>query len=177
MSLILEKKYESITVQEILDCADVGRSTFYIHFQDKDELLVSGFQHLQSLLTSAQAASAALPGKTYERIIGFSLAMFEHADEYRRVFRALLGSNAEAVVRRHIHSILVALVSQEVRMELHRRKREDCPVSPELLTHFLAFTYISVLTWWLNGKNSVAPKDMDAAYHHLVVPCLASVFE
>ena len=43
MSQVLEKKYESITVQEILDVADVGRSTFYTHFQDKDELLVSGF--------------------------------------------------------------------------------------------------------------------------------------
>jgi AcrR family transcriptional regulator len=52
LSLILEKKYESITVQELLDRADVGRSTFYMHFQDKDELLLSGFQYLQSFLES-----------------------------------------------------------------------------------------------------------------------------
>ena len=51
MSCILEKKYESITVQEILNRADVGRSTFYVHFRDKDELLVSGFGELQSLLS------------------------------------------------------------------------------------------------------------------------------
>ena len=57
MSLILEKKYESITVQEILDRADVGRSTSYMHFQDKDELLFSGFQYLQGFLESVQAAS------------------------------------------------------------------------------------------------------------------------
>ena len=48
MSLILEKKYEFITVQEVLDRADVGRSTFYMHFQDKDDLLFSGFQYLES---------------------------------------------------------------------------------------------------------------------------------
>src|SRR6266700_3140427 len=118
MSLSLEKKYESITVQEILDRADVGRSTFYMHFQDKNELLVSGFQHLQSFLKSAQAASAALPRKSYERVIGFSLAMFEHTFEYRGVIRALLGSNAEAVVRRQIHSALVTVVCQEVKVEL-----------------------------------------------------------
>ena len=176
MSLILEKKYESITVQEILDRADVGRSTFYMHFQDKDELLFSGFQYLQSFLESVQGASATVPGKSYERIIGFSLAMFEHAHEYRRVNRALLGSDAEAVVRRRIHSVLAGIVWRELKLELQSRKRWNGPISPELLTHFLVSTYISVLTWWLNSKNPVPPKDIDVAYRHLVLPCLASIF-
>lgn len=177
MSLILEKKYESITVQEILDRADVGRSTFYMHFQDKDQLLFSGFQYLQSFLESVQAASVAVPGKSYERIVGFSLAMFEHAHEYRRVNRALLGSGAEVVVRRRIHSVLATIVSREVKLELQSRKRGNAPISPDLLGHFLVSTYISVLAWWLNSKNPVSPKDINAAYRHLVLPCLASIFE
>ena len=175
MSLILEKKYESITVQEILDQADVGRSTFYVHFQDKDELLFSGFQYLQSFLESVQGASAIVPGKSYERIIGFSLAMFEHAHEYRRVNRALLGSDAEAVVRRRIQSVLAGIVSRELKLELQSRKR-NLPVSSELLAHFLVSTYISVLTWWLKSKNPGSPKDIDVAYRQLVLPCLASIF-
>jgi hypothetical protein len=92
------------------------------------------------------------------------------------VIRALLGSNAEAVVRRHINSALIAVIGQEVKMELQRRKRGNCPVSPELLTHFLVSTYISVLIWWLNSRNAVSPKQIDAAYRHLVLPCLASIF-
>lgn len=177
MSCILEKKYESITVQEILDRADVGRSTFYLHFRDKDELLVSGFGELQSLLKSVQAASAALPGKSYERVIGFSLAMFEHAGEYQRVNRALMGSDAEAIVRRQIHAVLAGLVGKEVEMEFRRHKRASKAVSHELLTHFLVSTYISVMSWWLRAKNPVPPKEIDAAYRHLVGPCLASIFE
>lgn len=176
MSLILEKKYESITVQDILDGADVGRSTFYMHFRDKDELLFSGFQYLQSFLESVQTTTTTLPGKSYERIIGFSLAMFEHAHEYRRVNRALLGSQAEAVVRRRIHSILAGIVSRELELELRSRKRSNCPVSPELLAHFLVSTFISVMTWWLNSKNPVTPKEIDVAYRYLVSPCLASIF-
>jgi len=176
MSRILEKKYESITVQEILDRAEVGRSTFYTHFRDKDELLVSGFQNLKDLLKSVQATFTASPGKSYERIIGFSQAMFEHAFEYRRLNRALLGSNAEIVVRRQIHSVLAALVSQEVNVEFQSRRVANGPVSRELLTHFLVSTYISVLTWWLNAKNPVPPKDIDVAYRNLVLPCLASIF-
>ena len=102
--------------------------------------------------------------------------MFEHALEYRAANRALLGSSAEAVVRRQIHSALEGVIGQEVKAAMQRRKRADCPVSPELLTHFLVPSYISVLTWWLNGKNPVAPKDIDAAYRRLVFPCLVSVF-
>ena len=176
LSLILEKKYESITVQEILDRADVGRSTFYVHFRDKDALLVIGFENLKSLLQSAQEGAVPAPGKSYERIIAFSLAMFEHGHEYRAVNRALLGSNAEAVVRRQIHSALAAVVSQEMKVQLQTRKRGALAVSPELLTHFLVSTYVSVLTWWLRARNPMPPREIDAAYRHLVLPCLASIF-
>ena len=176
MSLILEKKYESITVQEILDRADVGRSTFYVHFRDKDQLLFNGFQYLQSFLEAARVHTGTAPRNRYERIIGFSLPMFEHAQEYRRVNRALLGSTAEAVVRRRIHSVLTGIVSRELKLELQIRKDASIPVAPELVTHFLVSAYISVLTWWLNSKNPVPPKDIDAAYRRLVLPCLESLF-
>lgn len=176
MSLILEKKYESITVQEILDRADVGRSTFYLHFRNKDELLSSGFQYMQSFLESAQEASAKPTGKSYERIIGFSLPMFEHAQEYRRVNRALLGSSAEAVVRRRIHSVLAGIVSRELKLELQSWKRGNIFIAPELLAHFLVPTCISVMTWWLNSRNPTSPKEIDTAYRHLVLPCLDSIF-
>jgi AcrR family transcriptional regulator len=43
LELIDEKGYESVTVQEITDRADLGRATFYLHFKDKDELLVATF--------------------------------------------------------------------------------------------------------------------------------------
>ena len=39
--LILERGYESVTVQDVIDRADVGRSTFYAHFLDKDDLLMA----------------------------------------------------------------------------------------------------------------------------------------
>jgi AcrR family transcriptional regulator len=176
MSCILEKKYESITVQEILDRANVGRSTFYMHYSDKGELLLGGLQNVRTVLHSAQAAAAASLGKSYERIIGFSPAMFEHVYEYRRVNRALLGSNAETVVRRYIHSALASIVDEAVRTELRVRKRGNCSVSPELLTHFVVSTFISVMTFWLNTRNPVSPAEVDTAYRHLVLPALASIF-
>ena len=176
MSQVLEKKYESITVQEILDRADVGRSTFYTHFHDKDELLVSGFENVKSLLKTAQATAREFPGKSHEKIIGFSLAMFEHAHEYRAVNRALLGSHAEAIVRRQVHSALEGIVGPEIKAAMERRKQGGFVVPPELLTHFLVSTYISVLTWWLNARNPIPPKEIHEAYRQLVLPCLSQIF-
>lgn len=176
MSLIVQKKYEFITVQEILDRADVGRSTFYMHFRDKDDLLFSGFEYLQNFLESVEGIHRSAPGKPYERIIGFSTAMFEHAQEYRRVNRALLGSTAEAVVRRRIHSVLAGIVSRELKLELQRRKGRTIRVSPELLVHFLVSSYISVLMWWLNSRNPIPPAEVDLSYRQLVLPCLEAIF-
>ncbi|MGE5109488.1 MAG: TetR/AcrR family transcriptional regulator [Acidobacteriaceae bacterium] len=53
VALISEKPYDSIVVKEILDRANVGRSTFYMHFRDKDDLLLSGIQQMLGPLPEA----------------------------------------------------------------------------------------------------------------------------
>lgn len=95
---------------------------------------------------------------------------------HRGLLRAALSSGAEPVVHRQIHSVLSAVVGQEVERELRKRKRTTGPLSPELFTHSLASTYISMLTWWLNSKSPSPARDMDAAYRVLILPCLDSIF-
>jgi AcrR family transcriptional regulator len=177
LSRILEKKYESITVQEILDRADVGRSTFYTHFRDKDELLVCGFEDFKASLESTKEASAVPARPSYERIIASSSAMFEHAARYRDVHRALHGSKAEAVVGRNLHSVFVAVIGRRVELEMRRRKPRDRHISSELLTLFLVSTQIAMLNWWIETRSPMPVEAIDAAYRRLVLPVLASIFE
>ena len=174
ISLILEKSYESIVVQEILDRANVGRSTFYMHFKDKDELLLSGSEDLREMLRDAQTKAPSVPVNLNEKIIGFSLTMFEHAYQYRDVWKALLGSKTGAVVRKHIRKILEDLIIEGGGKEFRKLKKTDSSVPIDLFVHFLASTFMSSLSWWLNQKNPIPPKEMDAVFRSLVMPVITS---
>lgn len=177
VSLILEKNYESVSVQDILDRANVGRSTFYTHFQNKDELLTSGVHNdLRDMLQTAQASASSASAKPYEKIIGFSTAMFEHAYEFRGVWKAMLGSRAGAIVRQNIQKMLADLVRDGVKKELQGRKKSNFMVPPELFVYYLASTYMSVMSWWLNHKDPLPPKAIDEIFRSLVLPGLASNF-
>ncbi len=117
ISLALEKHYDSITVQEVLDRADIGRSTFYTHFQSMEELLISGMQELRTTLSSAlenQRKSA----KRRENVIAFSRAMFDHAYGYRNVYFALLNTGAWPIVRQQLQEVLEELIRRECKAEI-----------------------------------------------------------
>lgn len=109
ISLVLEKNYDSITVQEILDRADVGRATFYSHFKGKDELLISGVHNLRNTLNSAVQAGRS-SSEPREVIIAFSRAMFDHASEYREVYHALLHTEGWPVFRQRLEEMLEEII-------------------------------------------------------------------
>ena len=92
MRLIVHKGYDALTVQEIIDEADIGRATFYAHYRGKDDLLRGGFERLRGELKAA-ARREVRQGER-DRPLTFSLAMFEHSCAYREVYRAMLGGQA-----------------------------------------------------------------------------------
>jgi hypothetical protein len=80
IALIREKDYDEVAGREILDRANVGRSTFYTHYRDKDELLVSGIHEMVRAVSSATPLRSA---SRRERFTWFSLPVLEHYDRHR----------------------------------------------------------------------------------------------
>ena len=172
ISLMFEKSYDAILVQEILDRANVGRSTFYTHYRDKDELLAEGLQGLKELLRQAQLATVVVADKKYEKVIGFSLAMFEHAHDHKKLYRSLVGGPGWVIVSQRLEEILVQLMQEEARTLFRRRVSSDVPF--ELFIHYLGATFMTVLTWWFNYARPLPPVEINVLFRELVLPTLAA---
>ncbi len=163
MTLILRKGYEDITVQDILDEADVGRSTFYAHYTGKDDLLRRGFDRLQAEMAGLRTArpGAAPPGA---EPLAFSLALFEHVAGYATIYRALVGSRGGLLATQELRRILADLVKADL-----PGVPDDRKIAQDLRLSFVVDAFLTVLTWWLERHPGLAPGDVDRAFRALVL--------
>ena len=165
ISLILEKGYEAITVEDICDAANVGRSTFYAHYTSKDDLRRSGLENLRRLLVDRQKNALATPGDIRDRSLGFSLTMFEHARDHIELYRALVGGRGGAVALGTIRQILSDLVRNELAATADRNTADVIP--RELVVQYVVGAYMAVMTWWLDGGAELPPQRIDAMFRRL----------
>jgi AcrR family transcriptional regulator len=171
ISLILEKGYEAITVEDICEEANVGRSTFYAHYSNKDDLKRSGFEHLRKQLVDRQKEAQATPGDIKDRSFGFSLTMFEHARDHIDLYRALAGGHGGTVSLGQIRQILSNLVRNEFAAAASKNSADIVP--RELVVQYIVGAYMAVLVWWLDGGAKLPPRQMDAMFRRLVTEGVA----
>jgi AcrR family transcriptional regulator len=169
-SLIGEKPYDSIAVKEILDRANVGRSTFYMHFRDKDDLLVSGIHDMLGPLEPPTQPA----GKWQERILWFSLPIFEYHYQHRHSGGDGIGSRGRAILHEHLRKVLADIIADVVRKDFRGERRLARKIPPELLSKYVASTFVLVLNWWLDCRSPLPPKGINDLFRTLVLPTLAA---
>ncbi|MDB5606246.1 MAG: Transcriptional regulator [Bradyrhizobium sp.] len=163
--LILKKGYEAITITDICDAANVGRSTFYAHYTSKDDLKRSGLEPLRRLLVDRQREALAKSGDIRDRSFAFSLPMFEHARDHRDHYRALVGGRGGTVSLGTIRQILSDLVRDELAAAVHKKSEDTIP--RELVVQYVVGAYMAVLTWWLDGGAKLPAQRIDAMFRRL----------
>jgi AcrR family transcriptional regulator len=166
-SLLEEKGFEALTVQQIIDRANVGRATFYAHFDSKDDLLASGFEDLRASLKARQREAFLRGGSVEDRVFAFSQEMFAHVNEYRDVFRRMVGKQSGATVQRLLHKVLVDLVRDDLKMTSRRDPEET-----EAIAQFIAGGLLGLGIWWLNGKAGPSVAEINALFRKLAIPAL-----
>ena len=165
--LILEKGYEGVTVQDVIDRADVGRSTFYAHFIDKDDLLM------------AILADLDVPGpdtsnwKPDDPAFGWTLELFRPCGSGKRLFKAVASSQSA-------RGETTERLEQLAQAELSRLKATQRLDGFQLKTvvRFLVGTFIGFMDWWMREENEHLPAEqVDHAFRSLVLPGVANVLE
>ncbi|HEX9923859.1 MAG TPA: TetR/AcrR family transcriptional regulator [Anaerolineae bacterium] len=176
MSLIVEKSYESITVQNIIDRANLGRSTFYAHYQDKEDLLLSGMKKVvHSLMGSVENSPMADEGNGESRRILSTLPIFRHAQEQFRLHKAMVAGRGMDVILKTIQNHLSGHIQEQIELLLPDGQTPSVP--PPVMATYLAGALLTLLTWWLDHNMPYPPEQMDEMFQVLAMPGVWAALE
>ena len=173
VSLIVEKPYDTIVVKEILDRANVGRSTFYTHFRDKDDLLISGIHDMLGEVPSPVRTG----GRSLDRILWFSLPVFEHHHRHAHAWGDRIGTKGRTILHEHLRKVLTGIIAQVIKKDHRPERQSPGQMPPELISAYVASTFVLVLNWWLDKRMRLPPKEIDEVFRQLTQPTLAAICE
>jgi AcrR family transcriptional regulator len=160
-ALILQKGYEAITVQDLIDYANVGRSTFYTHFQDKEDLLLKGIESLWEDLEAH--LKDAMPNE--EVVWALTLSMFQHAQDNRSMYKALVGKQGGMMALKHMQKQLYLLMYEHMKLAASQKKIE---IPIEILANHLVSSFLALLTWWLDNNANYSAEQINGFYQQLL---------
>lgn len=170
-SLIHEKPYDAIAVKEILTRADVGRTAFYAHFRDKDDLLVSAFREALRVEPRRSSCRSTAPDEVARRVLGFSLPLFERIVHVRQSGHSLESVARTEAIHGRLRMVLEEHLSDELRDSMRLR---DASIAPELIVRHIAGTFLLVLGWWAEQDDMRSALELDALFRLLAEPVMAA---
>ena len=161
VELIQEKPIDDVTVQEVLDRAAVGRSTFYLHFRDKNDLLMSqlemALEHMSTVLIDRREES--------DRVVAVT-EIFDHISGQNKIYRALV----EACRLHDFFDLAQDYFARGIEQRLKGLKRlpKMPPRELRVRSYVLAGSLLSLLRWWIDRGAKESPAEMDKLFHRTV---------
>ena len=162
LALVVQKGYDKVTVQDILNRADIGRSTFYAHYRDKEALLLASFDDMQKELRS-EIDTLAPAGQSIDIALP-AVLVFEHAYRYKGVVRALCGTPAGKTVMQYLHEIIGGVLADNLGPQ-QGANGSELPV--EVVAEFYTAAALGVLTWWVDHDFCHGPTWLTTTYRQL----------
>jgi AcrR family transcriptional regulator len=165
IALMQQKSFKEITVQDVLDRAGVGRSTFYVHYSDKNDLLLSDIEDfLESFSTALKRQ-----GASTKRLLPVQ-EFFVHLRDTQELHGALVRSGKMTDVQ----ALARGLFARSIEERLQMAGAEIEPIRRSAQSHALAGSFFSLLDWWIDKGMKSDPKEMDDLFHCLAWKGLAT---
>lgn len=164
LALMAPRGWDEMTIQEICDKANVGRSTFYVHYQSKDDLLSEAINDLRDMLAFQ---SAELDKPEFHFLSG----LLEHMAQEREVFRAAIGRRSGHGVVRRFKEMVFQLVEMELQSRHHSAAK--CPWK----IRFVAGGIVEAMAWWVDASRPPSIKDMTRELAELAQTALGARYD
>jgi AcrR family transcriptional regulator len=161
VALIQERPIDEVTVQDVLDRASVGRSTFYLHFRDKDDLLLS---QLEMFLENMSTALS-IRKEASHRVVPVA-ELFAHIGNQNKLYRALADSGR----LNDFFDLAQGYFARGIERRLTESKRLSKLPQRELGARSVALagSMLSLLRWWLDRAEKESPRTIDELFHRMV---------
>lgn len=174
--LMLEKGYEAITIEDITQRSDLGRTTFYLHYKDKEELLLESIKTVaeelkEQILSELEKENAPskreavdiAPGQKVIQMIMEHIAA--NASLYLPILRGEGTPYAPAYIRQIIYQGAIEFFSDNKTLG---NISEKSSYSIEILATFFSSSLMGIMTWWLENNMRLSPEEMANIYRHLL---------
>lgn len=160
LALMLERGYDTVTIRDITQRADIGYATFFRHYHDKDELLSDVLQVvMENLLDRLQPRHTDGPEADPAEV---GALIFEYIRDHSEVCRVLLGSRGPAsLVRRVIEEGAQRVVGEHTAWQ-------GGAVPIEIAANHIVAASIALIQWWLDHEMPYSPQRMGMIYAELI---------
>ena len=167
MQLVLEKGYEQVSVKDITERAGIDRTTFYLHFSDKHDLLIKSQQQLiDDLVESLHPDAVPLSGV---------LLTFEHMAKHVNQYRVLLQLEGNTIPSQLLHDYIVGAVKPIIEQRLREGGVNSSDVDMDLIATFITGALRSTARWWLQSGMPYSPAEMTNRFVQLAAGGLAAL--
>jgi AcrR family transcriptional regulator len=174
-TLILEKGYDGVSVEDITRKADLGRTTFYLHYRDKEDLLLKSIDAIADDLlgqisrTNLLASDAGeIPTFTEMRQMNPVLLVFQHAGENADLYQIILRGGSATTAAGRFREIISMAASSFFGTNLIQTADGAHPAVPlDVLANYFAGSLLSLVTWWLENGMPYAPEQMANIFRQL----------
>jgi AcrR family transcriptional regulator len=168
LELILEKGFDMVTVEDITDRADLGRATFYLHYKDKEDLLLENVNEMIDDLF-AQISNIPLESWNFGTIGSASgtdsalpiLLIFQHAAEHADIYRIILRGAGTSEGTARLRDIISSSVSEFIQLkETGENLHLNLQVPLEYFASYFTGSLLGIVSWWLESGLPYTPEEM-----------------
>lgn len=156
VQLLRTRGYSAITVSDIIERAGVGRSTFYSHYRDKDDLFISEMDRVIETLGHGLPIQKEMPFFP-------SLGLFRHIGEEYELYKSLLWTPGIDLLIKHLQTSLTHRIEQGL-----QRTSSDFEIPAPILANFIAGSFLTLLKWWLENKMIYSPEQINEIFMKVI---------